>query len=192
MAVPIIMAAGAALQILGNYASNMAQAQQERINAAYYRKQGEFVRLSQMRAERLADFDYTQKIGTQVSAYAGSGVDMSGSAQITVGGTAAQMLDELFAIKKKGDLDYELAMMRGTLSEDRAKVLSSLSYNVVQGATTAINAYAATDGFGRGIAGTGGGGLTYKGTTPLTAPSGTDNFLAGQSLLGVDTSLGGY
>lgn len=152
MPIPLIlMAAGTAMSMIGQWTSNWEQAAAERRNAEFYRKQAEYARLAAMRAEQLAEFDYSGKIGQQTGAYAASGVDLSGSAAVTVGGSIKNMIDEIWAIKKKGDMDVQLAQMRGTNSQQRADMLSSTGYNVMQGAGTLLNAYTASEGFGQGF-----------------------------------------
>lgn len=152
MAIPLVlMGAGTAMQIAGQWMSNWEMAQQERRNAAFYDEQATFARLAAMRAEQLAEFDYTYKVGQQISDYAGSGVDISGSAATTVGGTIKNMLDEVWAIKKKGDMDVKLASMRGKFANERADMLASPGYNAMQTAGTLIKAYAGSEGFGQGF-----------------------------------------
>ena len=151
MAPFVLMAIGTGIQMFGQWAENMAQAEQEKQNQKFYQEQAKYARQSAMRAEALAEFDYTYKIGQQASAYAGGGVDSSGSAGITIGGSVKNAIDELWAIKRKGDMDTELAFARGVLSGDRAKTLSSSSYNLTQGATTLLNAYGSSEGFGQGF-----------------------------------------
>jgi hypothetical protein len=152
MAIPAaLMLAGTAMQIAGQWASNSAAAAQEKINAAFYREQAVYARQSAMRAEASAEFDYTTKIGMQMGAFAASGVELSGSAAVTVAGTLKNSVDEIWAIKRKGDMDVQLASMRGELSADRARTLGSVGYNLMQGATIGISNYAASEGFGGGF-----------------------------------------
>ncbi len=152
MPVPFaLMAVGTGLQIAGQWSANLAQAKQEAQNAQFYKEQAEFARLSEQRAQAIAEFDYTYKIGQQVGNYAASGVDMSGSASITMGGTIANYINEAFAIKKKGELDFKLAMSRSKLSSENARTLSSVGYNLMQSGGSLIKAYGASEGFGQGF-----------------------------------------
>ena len=152
MASPLVlMGAGTALQIAGQWMSNWEMAQQERRNAAFYQEQAQYARLSAMRAEQIAEFDYTHKVGQQISDYAGSGVDISGSAATTIGGTLKNAIDEVWATKKKGDMDVKLATMRGSFAQDRADTLASPGYNALQAGTTLLRAYAGSEGFGKGF-----------------------------------------
>lgn len=149
MAIPLaLMAAGTVTQMLGTYAANIQQAIKEQQNAAFYREQAVFAKEAALRAERLAGFEYATKFGQQVGAYAASGVDMSGSAALTVGGTIANALSEIDAIRKKGALDFKLAYMRGAQSDETANTLNSPGYNLMQGAGTLIGNYTRSEGFG--------------------------------------------
>ena len=150
MAVPLVlMAAGTLMQIAGQYSANMAQALEEEKNAAFYREQAKYARQSALRAEDLAGFEYTYKIGQQVGDYAASGVDAgSGSAAVTVGGSIAQFLGEISAIRKKGDLDVKLATMRGVSSDRTANILKSDRYNIMQAGTTLLSGFTKSEGYG--------------------------------------------
>ena len=152
MPIPLaLMSVGTGVQIAGQWLSNWEMAQQERQNAQFYREQADLARLSAMRQEQLAEFDYTYKVGQQIGDYAGSGVDISGSAAVTVGGTIKNLIDEVWAIKKKGDMDVKLASMRGDAASKRAGTLASPLYNLLQAGTTLTKAYAGSEGFGRGF-----------------------------------------
>lgn len=125
MAVGWLIGIGTALQAIGQIQSNSAEARQERQNAEYYRRQAEYARFAADREAKLATFSYAQKISTQASKYTSAGVSTaSGSALTTMGGTYGQLVDELITIKKKGDLEYDLAFMRGQASESRASALT--------------------------------------------------------------------
>lgn len=147
----ILMAAGTAMSIAGQISSNYAQAAEELENQKYYDQQAKYARDSMLRAEALAESDYTTKLGMQIGAYASGNVDVSGSAAITVGGTIKQAMDEIWAIKQKGDLEFKLARSRGNQSGERGKMLGSTGYNLMQAGTTAIKAYAGSEGFGKGF-----------------------------------------
>jgi hypothetical protein len=135
------------LQVFGQLTSNFAQAASERQNAQYYREQAEYARESARRAEAIAEFDYTSKLSQQTSRYAAGGVELSGSAALTSAGTIKNMLDEIFAIRKKGDLESKLAMMRGTQSNERADMLGSFQYNAFQVGGTLVSNWAKSELF---------------------------------------------
>lgn len=138
MPVPALLVAGVTMQILGRYGANIQQAIQERANAKFYKEQEDFARLAAQRAEEVAAFDYTHKLGEQMSAYAGGGVDLSGSAAVTVGGTVANALNEIRALREKGKLDVQLASMRKTQANQTADTLSSPGYNAIQAGGTLL------------------------------------------------------
>ena len=136
-----LMAIGTAVQMFGQIGANFAQAQQERMNEKYYKDQAKYTIQAYQRATQLAEFDYTQRVGAQLSAYGSSGVDISGSAAITIGGTYSQLMDELWALAKKKDLEWQLATMRGNVAGDKASLLTSTGYNLVQAGTTGLKGY---------------------------------------------------
>lgn len=151
-----LVAAGAAMQMYGQYQANMAQAENERQNAEMYRKQAQMVLEAQWRQESISRTNYAQAVGAQYSAYAKGGVDISGSASSTIAGTIAQGINEISAIRKKGALDYELARMRGVQSDTTAGTLSSSGYNLTQAAATTLSAAAMYQSY-KGSASTGKG-----------------------------------
>lgn len=134
------------VSMMGTLMGNNAKARQERANAAYYKKQAAYARLAAERQHQLAEFEYTEKLGKQASTYAGSGVALEGSAAVTMGGTLKNFIDEAYAIKRKGELEYELASMRGVQSSQEANMLSSPAYNLLQVGAQGLNAYASIAG----------------------------------------------
>jgi len=175
MAVPIaLMAAGTALSIIGQLSSNAAQAEAEAQNAKFYEQQAAYARLSQLRAEQISEVDYGTKIGQQIGAYASGGVDISGSAALTVGGTLKQAIDDVWAIKQKGDMETKLARMRGAQSAERASMLSSAGYNIMQAATTGVTAYSKSEGLGQGFP------SFLSGGTPPSAKGAPPKFFPGE------------
>jgi hypothetical protein len=152
MALPfLLMAGGTAMQIAGQWSANMEQAMQERVNARYHRMEAAYAQEAQQRAEDLASYTYSTRVGSQISAYASGNVDISGSASLTVGATVGMALNELHAIKEKGKMDTMLAQLRAGAADKNADTLGSFGYNFMQGTGTLINNYAKTDGFGKGV-----------------------------------------
>lgn len=137
-----LMAAGTVMSMVGQYQANMAQAKAERQNAIMFQRQAEFALSAQFRQEDIARNRYSQMVGAQVSAYARGGVDISGSAAGTVVRTLASQMEELYAIKQKGSLEYALASARGAQSSSTADTLGSFQYNLLQGGSTALTNYA--------------------------------------------------
>lgn len=142
MAIPLaLMAAGTAIQIVGNYTANLARARQETANALFYREQAEFAKAAMFRELQIADREYTMRKGAQVSAAARGGADVgSGSISATISATAAQRIEELIAIKRKGTLDFRLASLRGQLAGESAKTLRSDEFNFLQAGSTLLTA----------------------------------------------------
>jgi len=148
MAIPLaLMAAGTGIQVAGQFMSNFAQASAERQNAEFFKEQAEYARQSARRAEDIAEFDYTAKIGNQNSAYARGGVDISGSAALTIGGTIRNMMEEIMAIRKKGNMESRLAMMRARQSSERSETLGSFQYNALELGGTVVRNWAASELF---------------------------------------------
>lgn len=131
--------ASAAISVTGTVMGNKASSKQEKQNQIYYQRQAEFAKLAEFRQRQLAEFEYTNKIGQQISAYASGGVALEGSAAITVGGTVKQFIDEAFAIKQKGDMEFELASTRARQSGARSAMLDSAGYNMLQVGTSLMN-----------------------------------------------------
>jgi len=147
MAIPLaLMAVGTGIKILGQYGANLQQSIAERENEAFFREQAQYAEEAAARAEGIAAYDYSHKIGEQLSAYAGSGVDMSGSAELTVGSTISNALGEIQAIKKKGYMDAKLARLRGAAAGRQADMLSSPTYNLLQAGGTGLSAWASMKG----------------------------------------------
>lgn len=158
-----MMAVGTGIQILGGWQANLAQARAARQNQRFYEEQAIYARQSAARAEGLASFDYAYKIGQQVGAYAASGVDTgTGSAAITIGGTIANEIGEIAAIRRKGDMDVMLARLRGSQAGSNADTLGSTGFNLMQAATTGINNYTQSEGFGSWNTGRVGYGYKYS------------------------------
>lgn len=136
MAIPLaLMAAGTALQMYGQYQANLSQARAEIINAKYYQDQADFARAAQYRQADIASRAYSARIGMQASAFAKGGVDISGSAAGMIAETAAQKVDELQAIKLKGDMEYRLAILRSRGAQTRADELTDPVNNLMQAGT---------------------------------------------------------
>ena len=139
MAVPfVLMAAGTALQVYGNYQANMAQAKAELLNAEFYKQQADFVKQAEFRQSAITAAEYEYKRGAQVSAYAKGNVAIGGSVSGVLAESLARKVDELTAIKQKGDLEYTLASARAKQSAEMADRLQSFGYNLTQAGTTTL------------------------------------------------------
>lgn len=177
----VLMATGTALQIGAGIRKNMEQAAQELANSRWLEEQANYARSSMFREIRRTEQEYSAKAGQQIGAYAASGVDLSGSAGLTIGGTIASAFEELAAVRKKGELDIFLASARSRLAERNAAGLSDAGTNFMQAGGTLLNNYANTGGFGEGF------GNKPSSLAPA-APSGGYGS-AGESLLGNNNSV---
>lgn len=146
-----LMLVGTALQMAGQIGEAQSMASAERANAAWLREQERYAREAMERSIALANFEYTNKLGQQASAYGKGGVAISGSAAVTMGGTIKQALEEVFALKRKGEMDMRLAAIKAGQSESRAAMLSSPQYLLLQTGSTFLNNYRASEGFGGGF-----------------------------------------
>lgn len=152
----VLMAAGTALQIYGNYQANMAQADAEVQNARYYGIQADLVKTATFREAEITASRYEARKGAQISAIFKGGADLSGSTAAIVANTIAQKAGELSAIKQKGEADFILARLRQKNSLAQADQLSDPMNNLLQSATiglssaSKIGSFGLTDGRGGG------------------------------------------
>lgn len=140
MAAPLMIAAFA-VQAFGQIQANYDQAKAEMKNAKFYKLQSEFAQEAGIRQAQIASFDFTKLQGSQVSAFAKSGVSISGSAASVIADTAARKVEELTAIKKKTALDVRLATLRSIESEKKAKSLQDPINNLLMLGGTAAQTF---------------------------------------------------
>lgn len=134
-----LMEVGTGLQVAGGLFGNLAQAEAERKTARFFQEQSEFARASMFRELQIADRQYAYRLGAQASAIAKGGADVgSGSAVNIQASTLAAKVEELLAIRKKGELDIKLARLRGDNAAQTADTLSSVSYNVAKASGTVL------------------------------------------------------
>lgn len=143
MPVPALMAIGLGMRAFGQLISNFQQADAERRNAEFYQYQADYARESAIRQEVLANRNYTKLSGAQLSAYAKGGVDISGSAASVVAETFTRKLEEMYAIKQKGELEYKLAYLRSQEAKRTADRLTDPLFNILQFGGTALTSGAA-------------------------------------------------
>lgn len=132
---------GTALQMFGQVGANVEQALAETQNAKFYEDQAKFSQFTKQRELSLISRNYAQQYSQRASAYAGGGVDASGSAEAVLGIVTARHFEEALAVSKKYDIETRLALLRKHQSEDVAGTLSSAGYNAVQMGGTALTAY---------------------------------------------------
>lgn len=134
-----MMAVGTGINIFSQWAANMSQAQAEAQNARFYREQADYAIFSMKREMDLASREYEFQYGKVTSAYAGAGVDVgSGSAADNIARVAANQIQELAAIKKKGEMSYRLASSRARRSSQLADTLQNPMFNLTQAGTTLL------------------------------------------------------
>jgi len=139
VAVPVVLAVGTGLQIFGNLMANYNQAQAEARNALFYQEQAKFAQESAIRQEALAASQYTKLSGSQLSAYAKGGIDISGSVATVISETFSRKTEEIIAIRRKGEMEFKLARLRGIEAENKAQLLQDPFYNLMQAGGTALN-----------------------------------------------------
>ena len=99
----------------------------------------------------LANREYTYSIEAKISSMAKAGVDVGqGSALGDIASSIAAQAEEIIAIKRKGELDFKLASMRGLAAQNEAETLRSTSFNLLQAAAAITgNLAASSDTWGR-------------------------------------------
>jgi hypothetical protein len=187
MALPMaLLAAGTAIQIFSRYQANKAQAEAELQNAAFYQDQALFAKQAGLREANLAANRYAQLQSAQVSRAAKGGVDVAaGSMASTLAQTISDRAEELVAIKRKSELDFKLASLRGLQSAEQGNILGSPGFNLMQAGGTLLT------NFGSRIP-AGGGGSTSAAkptTSPSSSPAPTQGF--GTSFGSRSSYLGG-
>jgi len=133
MAIPIaLMAAGTALQIVGNYQSNISQSRAELQNARFYKEQADFASASMFRSIYLTERRFEAAKGAQISAYAKGGVDLSGSAAAMIADTVSSKIEEVNAVRLKGKMEVNLALMRSKQAQTTGEALADPMNNMIQ------------------------------------------------------------
>lgn len=152
MAVPaVLMAVGAGMQAWSGFLGNMRKGMQGYENAKWLEEQAEYAQQSMFRELRRTEQNYANRVGQQIGDYASAGVDLSGSAGYTISASLASAMEELAAVRRKGEMDYKLAKARARLEQSNADMLTNPFTNLFQAGASLINSYAATDGFGQGL-----------------------------------------
>lgn len=142
MALPLLMAIGAGVQMLAQYGANIQQSIYEKENAEAYKQQVDLAKAGMERELDIAGAQYANQFGNVVSGFAAQGIDIgSGSASVQVASIAIARMQELDAIRKQGEFQIKLASSRQRRSEEEARTLGSIGYNLTQAGTTALTAY---------------------------------------------------
>lgn len=121
-----LFAAGLALNAIGNWVGNQAQAAAEEQNAAFYDAQADFAAAAGARQKKLAKEEAAYGVGQAVGVAAKAGVDVTaGSTLSVIANMKASALDTLAAIDYKTVLDTQLARSRGMQARETAGQLKS-------------------------------------------------------------------
>ena len=140
MALGALLAVGTGLQMLGMYQGAQARKRAARQNAAYYREQKRLQELATRRELDIFERESEMFSGSQVSAFAKSGVDFSGSLLAQYAGDRAAIAREKGAIKAGAAVRMRLTEMRAAAASDEAKAIDRALPLQLLG--TGISAYA--------------------------------------------------
>ena len=134
-----LMVVGTGMEVLGRYGANIQQAIAEAANAKFYAEQERFNIMATQRAMETAARESGFKIGQAVTTYGASGVDVgSGSAITNLATMIADGIAEVEFARRKGELDIQLARMRGNQAQQTADLLASPGYNLIQAGTATL------------------------------------------------------
>ena len=186
----MLLIGGTALDIVGGYGANIQQSIMEKANAQFYRDQAKFNMLAMQRDVQAAEREAGYKLGQAVTTYGASGVDVSSSSAIVNMATIiADGIQEVEYARRKGELDIQLAQMRGNMAQSKADTLGSTGYNLLQAGTK--GAEGAARYFANKPSGTGGSVNRLTGSKSLSI--GSDNsYLTGSSEGSGTGYLGNY
>lgn len=143
MAWPVVLfAAGAALNMYGQYQANKDQSEAEARNAAFLREQQALEKKAKERELRLQSREQDMIRGEQIGAFASANISLSsGSAIDFLVDQEMQGIEERYAIHAQGDLRYKLAGLRAEDSERTSQRLGSFEHNFIQGLGTGLSAF---------------------------------------------------
>jgi uncharacterized protein YidB (DUF937 family) len=137
-----LFAAGLAINAIGNWMGNQAQAAAEEQNAQFYETQAQFAQAAGDRQKKLAAEESTYGFGQAVGTIAKAGVDITAGSPLSVmANMRASALDTQSAIDYKTTLDTQLARARGQQARDVAHNLRSPLGFLLQTSGHAMTAY---------------------------------------------------
>lgn len=147
MAAPMVLVAGTALQMIGQFQANMAQAAAERENAAFYEAQRTLAVTAYGANLQREQLQYQFQKGRVISAAAAGGADVgAGSALLAQAAQTARHISAVGQIKEQSMLDIQLAGARARRARATSEMLASPGFNLMQAGTTALTSYAAYRG----------------------------------------------
>lgn len=135
---------GAAMSFYGQYQSALNQSAAEAANAKFYDAQAQYALQGEFRQSAITDQEYAARKGSQISAYGAGGADVSGSAANTVAATMADHIQELTAIQRKGQLDYQFAIGRADQAGNDSAALQSPVNPLMKTAGTVLTSAASS------------------------------------------------
>ncbi len=143
MAFPLIaMGAGAALSIYGNIKANQDQASAIRKNILWAAHQQSFMERANEREERLFRNQTNAIVGEQAVTAGASGLEMSGSVLDVMNSTINAAEDEINAMRDNASMQRMQNSLNIRQMQTESSRLSSTGWNLLQGATIGLNAFA--------------------------------------------------
>ena len=150
------------VQIFGKLKANEAEADAQRQNAAFFREQQKLSQAATRREVDIFERESDAFFGSQVSAYAKAGVDLSGSILQSLTQSKQSIKSERSAIIEQGKLKANLAGMRADQALAEAKRAEDSSFFDV------ISTIAQT-------------GTAIAGSSKTSSSSSSDGFFSGSS-----------
>jgi hypothetical protein len=133
------MLAGTALQMYGNYKSNMDEAAAEAENEMWMREQAAWIEKSTQRELGIYDRESKNQMASMENAFAKSGISMEGSALAVRQQEELMRLNELDAIRDQGNMQLREAYLKIGASGKKQAALTSTFGNFTQGAAIGIS-----------------------------------------------------
>jgi hypothetical protein len=135
----LLAAAGGGIKAFGQVQANMQEAQAEKQNAAFYKEQADLSLKISKKDQQIFEKESDQFFGSQVSAFAKAGVDISGSALLKLVDTKLQTSNESAQIVSNGKRQAQSYLFASNQASSRAKRLGSLEHNLLQVAGTGLS-----------------------------------------------------
>lgn len=141
MGAPVAIGAaivGTGLQLYGQKKSRDAVKKQELENIALLEKQNKFAQQAVQRETEIFYEEGQQLIGNQASTFAANGVDISGSALMTLIDTEINIDNEIADIKQQAKNEGVIALDRINASRSRLREMNSFSNKYLPYASTIL------------------------------------------------------
>lgn len=122
---------GAGMSAYGQMQANTAEANAELNNAEYYRQQAELAIRSAEKEKQLFDMESQQFLGTQVNAFAKSGVEISNSVLMKIAGSKQRFSNESQSIIETGKRNANMALIKERNARANADMLRDPMYNLL-------------------------------------------------------------